>query len=157
MLESTEEVRRAYADIIDLPHWDPSSRSRASLHDRAVQFAPYAALVGYGDMVSEEGRLTDAWIDPGEEDAEDLERSLALLAEILESGKEPSCSITWFVPDEKKAGGEIVTAKETVRRIEPDRRKIILARRRPGSGSYEEIDFDRLIRIRMMDPAEMAE
>ena len=108
-------------------------------------------------MVSEEGRLTDAWIDPGEDDAEDLERGMALLAEALESGREPTCSITWFVPDEKKAGGEIVTAKETVRRIEPDRRKIILTRRRQGSGSYEEIDFDRLIRLRIVDPAETAE
>ena len=31
-----------------------------SMHDRAAQFAPFAALVGYDDAVAETARLTEA-------------------------------------------------------------------------------------------------
>ena len=61
-------AREVYADIIDIPHWEPNRKHpRMSLHDRAAQFAPFAALSGYDEMVDEEARLTDRQIEPGEE------------------------------------------------------------------------------------------
>ena len=61
-------AREIYADIIDLPHWEPSSRHpRMSLRSRAAQFAPFAALSGYDDMVKEETRLTERRIEPDED------------------------------------------------------------------------------------------
>ena len=42
-----------YSDIINLPHPDPRTRPRMSLSDRAAQFAPFAALTGYDDAVTE--------------------------------------------------------------------------------------------------------
>ena len=51
-----DDPRTVYADIIDLPRWESPTHPRMPLGDRAAQFAPYAALVGYGDMVKEEGR-----------------------------------------------------------------------------------------------------
>ena len=59
------DPRIVYADIIDLPHHQSAKRKHMSLHDRAAQFAPFAALVGYDEMVDEEARLTDRQIEPG--------------------------------------------------------------------------------------------
>ena len=47
-----------YDDIINLPHHVSKIHPRMSLHDRAAQFAPFAALTGYKEAVHEKGRLT---------------------------------------------------------------------------------------------------
>ena len=48
-----------YDDIINLPHHVSPTHQRMSMHDRAAQFAPFAALVGYDDAVAETARLTE--------------------------------------------------------------------------------------------------
>ena len=48
------DPRAIYADIIDVPHHQSATRTHMSLYDRAAQFAPFAALTGYDDMVEEE-------------------------------------------------------------------------------------------------------
>ena len=53
------EEKNPYADIIHLPHHQATNRPHMSLYDRAAQFSPYAALVGYDDMVKETARQTD--------------------------------------------------------------------------------------------------
>ena len=42
-----------YDDIINLPHHVSKKHPQMSLHDRSAQFAPFAALVGFDDMVEE--------------------------------------------------------------------------------------------------------
>ena len=148
------DPRVLYADIIDLPHWDSPTHPRMSLRDRAAQFAPYAALVGYGDMVKEEARETGVFNEPGEDEAEELEQALAQLERQITAGNRPACTISYFVPDERKAGGETVIVTEKVRRIDPVNRKIILDRKKGLAGSYEEISLDRIIRIGQEDRTE---
>lgn len=46
-----------YDDIIDLPHHQSTTRPHMSLHDRAAQFAPFAALSGYEEAIEETARL----------------------------------------------------------------------------------------------------
>ncbi len=46
-----------YADIIDMPHHQSTTRAHMSLHDRAAQFSPFAALSGYEQMIQDEVRL----------------------------------------------------------------------------------------------------
>ena len=57
--ESKPDPRIVYADIIDLPHHQSEKRKHMSLHDRAAQFAPYAALTGFGDVITETARLAE--------------------------------------------------------------------------------------------------
>ena len=45
-----------YDDIINLPHHRSTERKHMSLHDRAAQFAPVAALCGYEEAIAEEVR-----------------------------------------------------------------------------------------------------
>ena len=48
-----ENKKTRYNDIIDLPHPTSRKHPRMSMHDRAAQFSPFAALVGYGDAIKE--------------------------------------------------------------------------------------------------------
>ena len=45
-----------YSDIINLPHPESRSHPRMPMENRAAQFAPFAALTGYGDTVD---RMTE--------------------------------------------------------------------------------------------------
>ena len=50
------DPREVYSDIIDLPYCQSPSRPHMSMHDRAAQFSPFAALSGYEEMIAEEAR-----------------------------------------------------------------------------------------------------
>ena len=45
-----------YSDIINLPHHVSSSHPRMSMHARAAQFAPFAALNGHEDAIKQTER-----------------------------------------------------------------------------------------------------
>ena len=40
-----------YEDIINMPHHVSADRPHMSIHDRAAQFAPFAALTGHDEAV----------------------------------------------------------------------------------------------------------
>lgn len=105
-----------YDDIIALPHPEPRTHPRMSLHDRAAQFSPFAALTGHGAAIAETGRLTNSRITLDESEMARVDAALQRLRELLPQA--PAVSITYFVPDERKAGGSYQTATGTVRRID---------------------------------------
>ena len=49
-----------YADIINLPHPTSKRHPRMSMLERAAQFAPFAALTGYGDVIDAAARRVNA-------------------------------------------------------------------------------------------------
>ena len=75
-----------YDDIINLPHHVSATRPHMSMLDRAAQFSPYAALVGYHDVVKETARLTDTQAELSEQEQELLNKKIALLQTALEQG-----------------------------------------------------------------------
>ena len=48
-----------YDDIITLPHHVSKKHSQMPIADRAAQFAPFAALTGYGEQIKETARTTE--------------------------------------------------------------------------------------------------
>ena len=46
-----------YSNIINLPHHQSLTRRHMSLHDRAAQFAPFAALKGYEEALREKEKI----------------------------------------------------------------------------------------------------
>ena len=98
-----------YDDIIHLPHHVSKRHPQMSMWSRAAQFAPFAALTGYDDIIREEARETGTWIEPGESRKEQINRCLNEIAASLSHPAEEdplrSYSITFFVPDTKKDGG----------------------------------------------------
>ena len=95
-----------YDDIINLPHHISSTRQRMSMHDRAAQFAPFAALVGYDDAVAETARLTETRPELDEQEQRAINERLAFIADHIH--EHPEVRIKYFVPDEHKSGGAIV-------------------------------------------------
>ena len=140
---STEpDPRTVYADIIGLPHWESPTRPRMSLLNRAAQFAPFAALSGYDNIIREEARETGVWTEPGESRKEELSRLLAELAGGLSRGSRPAVRVTHFVPDTKKDGGSYETAAGILRKIDPAGRELYLVE--GSSGQELRISIDRI-------------
>jgi len=53
MKSEKNATTQLYADIIDLPHYEPKHHPRMSMWNRAAQFAPFAALTGYEDAIKD--------------------------------------------------------------------------------------------------------
>ncbi len=108
----------AYDDIIDLPHHRSTRHQPMARQMRAAQFAPFAALVGYDDAVRETARQTDTPLDLDEEAISAINRRLSHLRDRLEDGELPTVTVTYFLPDARKAGGRYVTIVGTLRSID---------------------------------------
>ena len=117
-----------YDDIIALPHPEPRTHPRMSLHDRAAQFSPFAALTGHSAAIAETGRLTASRITLDESEMARVDAALQRLRELLP--QEPMASITYFVPDERKAGGSYQTITGKVKRIDTVNGVLLLTDRR---------------------------
>lgn len=122
-MKNERSGRKSYPDIIDLPHWQSPKRKHMSLYDRAAQFAPFAALSGYDDMITEEARQTSV---KSEQDHEMLNRKLGMVNHLLSHGIHPTLSFTVFVPDAFKDGGEYTDVTGRVTNIDPVEKMVIL-------------------------------
>ena len=112
-----------YKDIMDMPHHVSQSRPHMPMRNRAAQFAPFAALTGYEEAVRESARLTESKAEICEDDAEELNKKIRLIGERIAA--EPYCEVTYFVPDQRKSGGEYITVSGNVRFIEEATRQMI--------------------------------
>lgn len=92
-----------YDYIIRLSRPVSEKHPRMSMTDRAAQFSPFAALTGYDAAVQETARRTDARIELDEDAKEEIDRRLRE----LQPG-EP-VTVTYFRPDDRKAGGAYLT------------------------------------------------
>jgi len=113
-----------YEDIINLPHHVSKKHPRMSLEARSAQFAPFAALTGYDEVIKETARLINQRIEINEELKAVLDEKLLLLKEQIHT--KPNITVTYFVPDYKKDGGEYVTVTGKVFKIDEYKQKIIL-------------------------------
>ena len=105
-----------YDDIKHLTRPQYDDLPPMSMHDRAAQFSPFAALVGYDDAVAETARLTDSKAELTEDEMSELNANLNRLLDSLD--EQPQISVTYFVPDEKKSGGKYVEKVGVVRIID---------------------------------------
>jgi len=113
-----------YDDILPLPHHVSEKHPPMSRLDRAAQFSPFAALTGYDAAVKETARMTDRRIELDEGEKEAIDQRLTLLQERLPEPTE--VTITYFVPDKRKAGGAYVSVSGTVKKIDDYERVVIL-------------------------------
>ena len=117
-------MKDLYENIINRPHHVSKARPQMSELERAAQFAPFAALTGYDSAIKETGRLTDERIELDEEALTALDRKYQLLIEALDDA--PEVTITYFQPDERKAGGKYVSAVGAVKKIDDFERRITM-------------------------------
>lgn len=113
-----------YNSIIGMPPHVSQKRMPMKREMRAAQFAPFAALTGYGDIVSETARLTKK-----KKELDEDEKALIdfKLRKIYNSIKEkPLVNIAYFLPDKLKEGGEVITKKERVLKMNPQLNYLLL-------------------------------
>ena len=113
-----------YEEIMKHPHHVSKTRPQMPMSDRAAQFAPFAALTGYESAIKETGRLTDEKIELDEESLTALDMKYQLLMEALDDA--PEVTITYFQPDERKAGGKYITATGAVKKVDDFERRITM-------------------------------
>ena len=105
-----------YDDIINLTHPTSKKHPRMPIRDRAAQFAPFAALVGYDDAVEETARVTDDMIEQSDEMMAVIDEKLRYLSERI--GEMPTVLVTYFLPDDKKSGGEYKIFEGRIKRLD---------------------------------------
>ncbi len=107
-------MKGKYDSIMKLPHHTSVTRKRMSAEERAAQFAPYAALTGYGDCIIESARLTSERVELDESEIERLD--LALRDACLRS--DVRVVITYFLADGLKSGGAYIRAVGKIKDID---------------------------------------
>ena len=110
-------MTRQYEDIIHLPYPVTSTRKKMSMIDRAAQFSPFAALVGYDDAIEETARLTGQRIELDENEKYILDLRQQHL--LRHHDQNPDVSVTYFCPDDRKSGGSYVTVTGNLKNILP--------------------------------------
>jgi hypothetical protein len=123
-VENTSDIRK-YNDIIGLPHHTSSKRARMSISDRAAQFSPFAALNGYDAAIQETGRFTEEKIELDESNKSVINEKLWIVMERL--SERPEITITYFQPDDRKAGGTYVSVTGYVKKIDEYERTVVMA------------------------------
>ena len=119
----SEKDPHRYDDMIYMPHFKSKKRPQMSLHDRAAQFAPFAALTGYDESISETSRRTDRQIRLSESEKAELDRRFRILSRHID--EHPEVTIRYFVPDERKTGGSYETATFRARAIDLYERALV--------------------------------
>lgn len=113
-----------YDDILHLSRPVSGRHARMSMVDRGAQFSPFAALVGYEDVLRESARLTEAETFLDVDGKELINRALCYLAEHLEETGE--VRFLCFRQDETKPGGSYVWRQGRVARIDLYRNLLLL-------------------------------
>ena len=118
--------KHKYDDIINLSHHVSSRHPQMPMMNRAAQFSPFAALTGYDDAVRETARLTDEKIELDEYEKEELDRKIQWIGSHLD--EHIPVSITYFQPDDRKAGGAYEKIVDTIRKINVYEHEILLTK-----------------------------
>ena len=123
-----------YSDIINLPHHVSKNHRQMSIYDRSAQFAPFAALTGYEESISEASRYVDQKIELGIDKQEEIREKLSYLSSHIYEKK--TVSIIYFMKDKKKDGGSYISSHGLVSKIDQDNQLLII---------------DKVIKIRFCD------
>ena len=113
----------AYDDILHLPHHRSKTHPPMSMRERAAQFSSFRALTGYEDAIGETARLTDSRAERSEEEQRRLDELLHRLEGRLR--EHPTVTVTYFRPDERKAGGAYLQRTGPLHAIDRVNRKLV--------------------------------
>ena len=118
------DEQHKYDDIINLEHHVSKVHKQMSLENRSAQFAPFAALTEYGDIVKETERVTESRKEINSELKYIIARKLYLMQKQIKNNTK--IKITYFNPDLKKDGGKYITITGNLRKIDKYNELVIL-------------------------------
>ena len=129
-----------YDDIIGLPRPGSDRHLPMSPADRAAQFAPFAALVGYEDAVREEERRTEEFVFLEEDEKAVLDAALRDIRSRLR--ERPEVTVTYFEKDMFKSGGTYLRKTGVVRNLDDVEKAILFE-----DGTLVELRLLRSVRL----------
>ena len=135
---SRESREKNYEDIINLPHHISRAHPPMPLSGRAAQFAPFAALTGYGEVIKETARQTERKPELSEDEKQAL--NYKLQRAVNAPGEKPIVTVIYFLPDQKKTGGAYFEAFGRIRKADGDSGMLIMEEGR-------KIELDQLVDI----------
>lgn len=110
-----------YDDIINMPHHRSTFRTPMPVENRAAQFAPFAALSGHEEAISETSRLTNFRIEL------DNAEKLKISDNIRKAhARQEAVTITYFIPDKTKTGGSYASLFSRISKIDEIEHLIVL-------------------------------
>lgn len=118
-----ETENSKYEKIINLSHHVSPHRTPMSRYDRAAQFAPFAALSGYSEGIQEAERIVDYETELSEDTLTTLNRKMDILLRDIE--ETPEVTVTYFLPDPKKPGGQYFKITSRVTQIFKTQRTMV--------------------------------
>ena len=113
-----------YDNIINLPHPTSKRHPRMSLHDRAAQFSPFAALSGHAAALVSSSSSIFRSVNRVVSARAELDRRQAVLLEQI--SEQPEITVTWFQPDGKKEGGRYITATGRLKKLDEAAQALVL-------------------------------
>ena len=115
-----------YSDIIDLPHHQSVRRPHMTNYNRAAQFAPFSALVGYADLVQDASVML--LNDKKDLLSEDAKQTLDIKFEILRHhlSEQPTIEIIYYDGNAGTKGGMYCAITGMLKKIEEYPPRLIL-------------------------------
>lgn len=129
-----------YKDIINTKYPFPITHQRQPMDVRAGQFAPFAALTGYGEQVKETEKYTDKEVYLDEDTKILLDEQL----NYIRMNKELEIKIIYFIKDSKKSGGKYITKLGKIKKIDNYKKEIVFE-------DKEKIKIDNIIKIEVIN------
>ena len=113
-----------YDDIISLEHPVSKNHQKMTNYNRAAQFAPFAALVGYAEAIEESKEIYEPRIEISDDKKEEIGNVLSS----LRSGN--IVEVTYFVRMKNKDLGKYIDYSGVVKKIGYIESKIIFTNRK---------------------------
>ncbi len=112
-----------YDDIIFLEAPTSKNHPRMSMNNRAAQFAPFAALVGYAEAINDSRESLDERKIISEDKKQEIEDLLHKISADLSLNR--NIEITYYYTDDKNKKGKYLTYKGKVKKIDEQNHAII--------------------------------
>lgn len=111
-------------DLVHYEYHGSTTHPHMSISNRAAQFTPFAALVGYDEMIDESNRFTEENPLIGNDKADDLDHILIQLNQIID--QHPYVLFNLFIEDTSKSGGHYQKIEGKIKKIDHHHRLIVL-------------------------------
>ena len=111
-----------YDDIMNMDQ-PPLIRRRMLNQQRAAQFAPFAALTGYEEIIKETSRLVEPYRELDEQQQNELNHKLE---RYLKEEVKTLILLTYFVPDMYKDGGHYIEESVVIIKMDELHRQLVL-------------------------------
>ena len=117
-----------YDDIINLPHHESKNHPRMSNSNRAAQFAPFAALVGFSESIRNSEEILDDYALLSEDMKSEIEDALKKLS--LKIKENPLVEVTYFEKKNTENKGKYLKFTGKIKKFDEFDRKIIFINRK---------------------------